>query len=472
MGQHPWGWLSQFQPALWSKVNQAFTDALARAKSLRDPFTMYASQVFQSAVGRVGATVTGDWGAVLGEVVDFLAGFLNGLTGGLLGHVIGLGEWLTGINLNGFVDTSSSAYAAGGRTAGVALLVLMVAAPGAMPALLAMQALGQGWSAAEAFQRGDYAAGFTDLGNSILAGVGAGEAAQAGKAGGLAAEASEAPAAAETAAEAVPAGVGEAPAAGLGAAEGEAGAALNPEQAGMPATAEPPEGRGEPGSHRAGVRGRHAGRRRRCWNEDGRASGPRAPEGDRLRSRNELDPEGPIELKAVEAVFVMVGPIWHVHLPGQVLRTTRATRSTWSGKGWTPACALEPDDQLTTPDGLTVPVQEACDAGVVETVYNWRIADHHTYFVSADQWAVSVWAHNLPCNKGEEPPARNGPVPDEINALDDARAARDTLAGDLGELPASRRPATVTAGYNFETGDIAARASGGGLCAENHVADA
>ena len=143
-GQHPWGWLSQFQPALWSKVNQAFTDALARAKSLRDPFTMYASQVFQSAVGRVGATVTGDWGAVLGEVVDFLAGFLNGLTGGLLGHVIGLGEWLTGINLNGFVDTSSSAYAAGGRTAGVALLVLMVAAPGAMPALLAMQALGQG----------------------------------------------------------------------------------------------------------------------------------------------------------------------------------------------------------------------------------------------------------------------------------------------------------------------------------------
>ena len=139
--------------------------------------------MFQSAVGRVGATVSGDWGAVLGQVVDFLAGFLNGLTGGLLGHVIGLGEWLTGINLNGFVDTSSSAYTAGGRTAGVALLVLMVAAPGAMPALLAMQALGQGWSAAEAFQRGDYATGFLDLGNGILAGVGAGAAAEAGEAG-------------------------------------------------------------------------------------------------------------------------------------------------------------------------------------------------------------------------------------------------------------------------------------------------
>ena len=87
--------------------------------------------------------------------------------------------------------------------------------------------------------------------------MGAGEAAQAGKAGGLAAEASEAPAAAETAAEAVPAGVGEAPAAGLGAEEGEAGAALNPEQAGMPVPAEPPvEGAGigeEPVSHGQGV---------------------------------------------------------------------------------------------------------------------------------------------------------------------------------------------------------------------------
>ena len=55
-------------------------------------------------------------------------------------------------------------------------------------------------------------------------------------------------------------------------------------------------------------------------------------------------------------------------------------------------------DLLTTPDGLRVPVQEACDAGVVETVYNWRIADHHTYFVSADEWAVSVWAHNTSCD--------------------------------------------------------------------------
>ena len=257
LGQHPWNWLNQLQQPLWGTVNQAFTDALTRAKTQRDPFQLYATQVFQSAVGRVGATVSGDWGAVLGAVVDFLAGFLNGLTGGLLGHVIGLGEWLTGINLNGFVDPSSSAYAAGGQTAGVALLVLMVAAPEAMPALLAMQALGQGWSAAAAFQRGDYATGFLDLGNGILAGVGAGEAAEAGEAGSLAAAEAEAPAAAETAAEALPAGAAEAPAAGLGAAEGEAGAGPEPGRGGHAGDGQAADGGGRPVSHGGGVP--HAG---------------------------------------------------------------------------------------------------------------------------------------------------------------------------------------------------------------------
>ena len=46
---------------------------------------------------------------------------------------------------------------------------------------------------------------------------------------------------------------------------------------------------------------------------------------------------------------------------------------------------------LTTPGGLLVPVEGVANSGAVETVYNWRIADHHTYFVSADEWGVSVW---------------------------------------------------------------------------------
>lgn len=56
--------------------------------------------------------------------------------------------------------------------------------------------------------------------------------------------------------------------------------------------------------------------------------------------------------------------------------------------------------------------------------------------------------------------------------LDEARAARDGLARTLGDLPASQRPATVTAGYNIRTGEVAARPCGGGRCAEDHVVDA
>ena len=209
-----------------------------------------------------------------------------------------------------------------------------------MPALLAMQALGQGSSAAEAFQRGDYSAGFLDLGNGILAGVGAGEAAQAGEAGSVAASEAEAPAAAETAAEALPAAR---------------------------------RGRRRPGwgrrRVRRSIRSRRACQRRLSRRWRGRGSGKAYPteqcvdgescftaemlvgceggrrradevrKGDRFWSRNELDPDGPVELKEVEAVFVRVAPIKNVHAAGQVLRTTAEHPFHVAGRGWVPACA-------------------------------------------------------------------------------------------------------------------------------------
>ncbi|HEL4111666.1 TPA: RHS repeat-associated core domain-containing protein [Stenotrophomonas maltophilia] len=55
--------------------------------------------------------------------------------------------------------------------------------------------------------------------------------------------------------------------------------------------------------------------------------------------------------------------------------------------------------------------------------------------------------------------------------LAEARAARNALAGELAPLK-GQAPATVTAGYNVRTGEVAARACGGGTCAEGHVAKA
>ncbi len=51
--------------------------------------------------------------------------------------------------------------------------------------------------------------------------------------------------------------------------------------------------------------------------------------------------------------------------------------------------------------------------------------------------------------------------------LDQAREARDGLARTTG-----KSKATVTGGYNTETGEVTAQACGGGKCAEDHVVDA
>jgi hypothetical protein len=117
-------------------------------------------------------------------------------------------------------------------------------------------------------------------------------------------------------------------------------------------------------------------------------------EHDLLWSRNEFDPTGPLELKEVQEVFTRVALVCNVHVAGQVIRTTVEHPFFVVGKGWTPAKALRIGDELMTPSGLLMPVEGVANSGVVETVYNWRIADHHTYFVSADEWGVSVWAHN------------------------------------------------------------------------------
>ena len=44
--------------------------------------------------------------------------------------------------------------------------------------------------------------------------------------------------------------------------------------------------------------------------------------------------------------------------------------------------------------GGWVAVQDVLDTGQVETVYNFRVADYHTYFVGSTHWGFSVWVHN------------------------------------------------------------------------------
>jgi hypothetical protein len=126
------------------------------------------------------------------------------------------------------------------------------------------------------------------------------------------------------------------------------------------------------------------------------AEGARAIEtikvGDRVLARNEFNPEGPVLAKGVEEVFVRLAPLLHVHVNGQVIRTTGEHPFYAHSKGWIAANQLSVGDWLLTLDGRWIRVDDLLNTGDFATVYNMRVAEYHTYFVGTD--GAAVWAHN------------------------------------------------------------------------------
>jgi hypothetical protein len=132
----------------------------------------------------------------------------------------------------------------------------------------------------------------------------------------------------------------------------------------------------------------------KLWTPEGYRAVEEILEGECVYSRNEYDPFGPIEAKLVEAKFERTGRILHVHLENSALiRTTPEHPFFVEGTGWTAAGALQSGDRIRTDSGW-VKVEEIFDTGCYESVYNLRIAQHHTYFVGEERWGWRAWAHN------------------------------------------------------------------------------
>lgn len=146
----------------------------------------------------------------------------------------------------------------------------------------------------------------------------------------------------------------------------------------------------------------------RLWTPEGFRNIEQIQPNELVFARSEWDPSGPIEAKVVEEVFERFSEVLHLHVAGQVIRTTgehpfyaraAATRSLRSGaladKGeWTKVDDLQPGDQILTEAGEWKEVEEVWHTGEWETVYNLRVADHHTYFVGEEPWGWCAWAHN------------------------------------------------------------------------------
>jgi hypothetical protein len=123
--------------------------------------------------------------------------------------------------------------------------------------------------------------------------------------------------------------------------------------------------------------------------------------GELVLSRSEDDPHAPIEAKTVEEVFVRQGILWRLKIAGRELFCTAEHPFYVQDHGWTAARQLTSGQRLATDCGEWVPVDSIACTDVESEVYNFRVADYHTYFVGGDGWGLSVWAHNAYDFKGK-----------------------------------------------------------------------
>ncbi len=116
--------------------------------------------------------------------------------------------------------------------------------------------------------------------------------------------------------------------------------------------------------------------------------------GMKLLSRDEYDADGVVEEREVEEVFVRQALIWNLRVLGQLIRSTAEHPFYVMGKGWVPLHAIVAGDYVWTEASGWLCVEAVEDTGEWATVYNFRIAEWHTYFVGKEEWGWSLWAHN------------------------------------------------------------------------------
>jgi hypothetical protein len=116
--------------------------------------------------------------------------------------------------------------------------------------------------------------------------------------------------------------------------------------------------------------------------------------GDEVLCRGEYDPEGSVETRVVEEVFVRTGQLLWLRVAGRMIGTSGEHPFWVRGKGWAAAAQLRIGDELSSHDGRWVVVEGIEAKEEYATLYNVKVAEHHTYFVGCKDWGWSVWAHN------------------------------------------------------------------------------
>ncbi|AWV32376.1 polymorphic toxin-type HINT domain-containing protein [Paenibacillus odorifer] len=115
--------------------------------------------------------------------------------------------------------------------------------------------------------------------------------------------------------------------------------------------------------------------------------------GDRVLAKDENSPDGELAYKEVTALFRnQRDDIIKLYVGEQVIETTNNHPFYVEGKGWVLAEELQAGDKLQKADGsnLTIDKVELVKQNEPVTVYNFAVADYHTYYVTD----LGIWVHN------------------------------------------------------------------------------
>lgn len=121
--------------------------------------------------------------------------------------------------------------------------------------------------------------------------------------------------------------------------------------------------------------------------------------GDRVLAKDENNPDGELVYKEVTALYRnQRDDIIKLHVGEQVIETTDNHPFWVEGKGWVFADELRVGDKLQKADGsnLTIDKVEFVKLDEPVMVYNFTVADFHTYYVTD----LGIWVHNTNCSFG------------------------------------------------------------------------
>ncbi|WP_374021039.1 polymorphic toxin-type HINT domain-containing protein [Paenibacillus thiaminolyticus] len=118
--------------------------------------------------------------------------------------------------------------------------------------------------------------------------------------------------------------------------------------------------------------------------------------GDKVLAKDEFNPDGELAYKEVTALYRnQRDDIIKLYVGEQIIETTDNHPFWVEGKGWVFADELQVGDKLQKADGssLTIDKVEFVKLDKPVTVYNFTVADYHTYYVTD----IGIWVHNTNC---------------------------------------------------------------------------